>query len=431
MMQRREFIKKSGFIAGLGLVASAGACTIQKKRKTIVLWSGWDTVNIGDIGHTPGLLSLLQKYLPDVRIILIASTMNPAIRSMLEKRFGRIEIVVKDIFGDKILEPDIRDILGDADLFIRNSNTGSNTEYIHHLNEMGIPVGIFGQSLFPWFADGDAGILRVNQINKADFVYCRESITLQLLKNNNVQNPLLRFVPDACFGIDVRDDEGALGIMNQFGLEDKKFITIQLRTHTQSHDKEDMPPGYGPWKPIPENIPLDSNRAEKFIRLIVDWVDRTGNKVLIAPEAKKEMAANKRFIYDQLPERIKSFVVNLDRFWNVDTAASVFSRAHTVICHEPHSPVIALANGTPVIHTYSDEYGPKYHMFRDIGLSEWLMEHDSTPADKMSEALFGIENDYILAQSKVKASMDKTHNIFRKAMQEIAQVLDGPSLSKQ
>ncbi len=110
--------------------------------------------------------------------------------------------------------------------------------------------------------------------------------------------------------------------------------------------------------------------------LITRWVKKTGHKVLIAPEVKKEMEHNKRLIYDPLPPEIQKHVVNLDYFWNADEAASVFARAHTVVCHEPHSPIIALANGTPIIHTYSEFHSPKCWMFKDIGLPEWLLEID-------------------------------------------------------
>jgi hypothetical protein len=76
--------------------------------------------------------------------------------------------------------------------------------------------------------------------------------------------------------------------------------------------------------------------------------------------------------------------VNLEYFWNADEAASIFARAHTIVCHEPHSPIIALANGTPIIHTYSEFHSPKCWMFKDIGLPEWLLEMDETPVEKMA-----------------------------------------------
>ena len=37
----------------------------QKKPPRILLRSSWQIVNIGDIAHTPGVLALIEKYLPE------------------------------------------------------------------------------------------------------------------------------------------------------------------------------------------------------------------------------------------------------------------------------------------------------------------------------------------------------------------------------
>ena len=106
-----------------------------------------------------------------------------------------------------------------------------------------------------------------------------------------------------------------------------------------------------------------------------------------------------------LPDGLKPYVVNFDEFWNVDEACSFYARAHTVICHEPHTPIMALANGTPMMHTFSEFHSPKCWMFKDIGLEEWAPEFDSTPATQMFEILMGIHKDYPAAQAKVKKAM--------------------------
>jgi polysaccharide pyruvyl transferase WcaK-like protein len=195
--------------------------------------------------------------------------------------------------------------------------------------------------------------------------------------------------------------------MRKLGLEDRKFITIQLRTNTAKLPGVDdtRTPKLNPLHPTPEQIADDERRAAVYRDLITRWVKRTGFKVLIAPEVRKEMEHNKRLLHDPLPPDIRKHVVNLDTFWNADEAASVFARAHTAVCHEPHSLIIALANGTPIIHTYSEFHSPKCWMFRDIGLPEWLLEYDSTPAAKMAETLFAIHDDYPGALAKVKKAM--------------------------
>jgi hypothetical protein len=134
-------------------------------------------------------------------------------------------------------------------------------------------------------------------------------------------------------------------------------------------------------------------------------VKETGGKVVIAPEVEKEMIYNKKFVYDPLPDNLKQHVVNFDAFWNVDEACSFYARAHTVICHEPHTPIMALAMGTPMMHTFSEFHSPKCWMFKDIGLEEWAPEFDRTSARQMFDTLMGIHRDYAAAEAKVKKAM--------------------------
>lgn len=160
---------------------------------------------------------------------------------------------------------------------------------------------------------------------------------------------MLEFGPDGCFGIDVRDDVRGLATMKKLGLEDRKFITLQLRTNTAKLPGVDDSriPKLNPLHPTPTQIADDERRAAKDRELVTLWVKQTGLKVLISPGVMKEMEHNKRLIHAPLPREIQSHMVNLEYFWNADEAASVFARANTVVCHEPHSPIIALANGTP------------------------------------------------------------------------------------
>jgi hypothetical protein len=90
-----------------------------------------------------------------------------------------------------------------------------------------------------------------------------------------------------------------------------------------------------------------------------------------------------------------------------------------VVCHEPHSPIIALANGTPIIHTYSEFHSPKCWMFQDIGLPEWLLEMDETPVEKMVETLFAIDADYPAAQARVGKAMTYVQACFGKSMAKV------------
>jgi len=391
------------------------------KSRTILLKSAWDTINIGDIGHTPGTLRIFEQYLPDAHVILWAASLNDDIKAMLLRRFPKLEIVQGNLKKNDAKGKALKAAFARADICIHNSGMGQDTSFMAYCKEIGKPYGLYGQSYFPNFVEGKEAPARIELLNSAAFVYCREGKTLEILKNAGVKTPVLEFAPDGCFGIDVRDDERGLATLKKLGLEERKFITLQLRTHTAKHEGVDNPP-LNPLHPTPQMIVDDERRAAVYRELVTLWVRKTGLKVLISPEVKKEMVHNKRLIYDLLPANIQKNVVNLDSFWNADKAASIFARAHTVVCHEPHSPIIALANGTPIVHTYSEFHSPKCWMFKDIGLSEWLLEFDSTPAEKMAATLFKINADYPAALAKVKKAMDFVHQRQADTMTTVAAV---------
>ena len=55
----------------------------------------------------------------------------------------------------------------------------------------------------------------------------------------------------------------------------------------------------------------------------------------------------KEVLVDPLPSDVKKNVVWRDTYWLPDEAASIYSKAQAVVSVECHSPIIALANGTP------------------------------------------------------------------------------------
>lgn len=402
MISRRTFLKTSGLV--LGASALPVFAQTKKAKKTVLLQCAWATKNIGDIGHTPGTLRFLEQYLPEANVILWAQNTNEQVDAMLKRRFPTVEII-KGSLSQK--DGVVQQAVKRCDFFLRGPGMGQSTDFMAYCRKLGKPWGLQGQSYFPDMVEGKGAAERIELLNSAAFIYCRDSKTLGLLREHGVKPPVLEFGPDGCFGVDVRDEEKALARLKKHGLENKKFITMQLRTHSPSAPGVDdsRPQKLNPLHPTPQDIADDTRRAKVYQEIIANWVRDTGGKVVIAPEVNKEMMYNKQFIYDPLPEKLKPSVVNFDEFWNVDEACSFYARAHTVICHEPHTPIMGLAVGTPIMHTFSEFHSPKCWMFKDIGLEEWAPEFDSTPAPKMYEILMGIHRDYPAAQAKVKKAM--------------------------
>ena len=99
MINRRLFVKSislatsSLFTVLVSNEESFGAgSSMNLKGKKILLRSSWQTVNIGDIGHTPGVLHLLEKYLPDVEVRLWAGDVGNGVKELLLNRFPNLEI---------------------------------------------------------------------------------------------------------------------------------------------------------------------------------------------------------------------------------------------------------------------------------------------------------------------------------------------------
>ena len=421
MISRRAFLKSTGLVLGAGALPAAAKAL--QPQKTVLLQCGWAVKNIGDIGHTPGTLRFLKQHLPEAKVILWATHTNQQVDSMLMKRFPKLEIV-----KGSLLQKDgaVQEAIKRSDFFLRGPGMGQSTDFMKYCNKVGKPWGLQGQSYFSDMVTGPDAAGRIALLNSAAFIYCRDSKTLKTLRDAGVKPPVLEFGPDGCFGIDVRDEKKALARMKRHSLEEKKFITVQLRTHSPTSPGVDdkRPQKLNPLHPTLENIAVDTRRAKVYQDLIKMWVKETGWKVVIAPEVYKEMEYNKKFVYDTLPDDLKKHVVNFDEFWNVDEACSFYARAHTVICHEPHTPIMALAVGTPMIHTFSEFHSPKCWMFKDIGLEEWALEFDSTPAEKMFEILMGIHRDYSAAETKVKKAMAYVEERAASQMNVLKSVID-------
>src|SRR5512137_1969702 len=87
-MNRRAFITTTLATALAPLLWAA-----DKRPPRILLRSSWQTVNIGDIGHTPGALALLEKHLPGVEVWLWPSSVDNGVEEMLHRRFPKVRIV--------------------------------------------------------------------------------------------------------------------------------------------------------------------------------------------------------------------------------------------------------------------------------------------------------------------------------------------------
>ena len=86
-MNRRRFLSRT---AALTTLVSARAQSARPPR--ILLRSSWQSVNIGDIGHTPGALSLLERHFPEAEVTLWPGRLGHGSRELLTKAYPRLRI---------------------------------------------------------------------------------------------------------------------------------------------------------------------------------------------------------------------------------------------------------------------------------------------------------------------------------------------------
>ena len=85
---RRQFLHTALFSA-IGI----SVCAAANRAPRILLRSSWQVVNIGDIAHTPGVLALLEKNLPEVEVRLWPTSVDNGVEERLRARFPNLVII--------------------------------------------------------------------------------------------------------------------------------------------------------------------------------------------------------------------------------------------------------------------------------------------------------------------------------------------------
>ena len=146
---RHSFFQTAGLALG---AASLPSFAQNSPKKTVLLQCAWAVKNIGDIGHTPGTLRILEEYLPEAKVILWAAHTNEAVDAMLLKRFPGLEIV-KGSLGEE--DGPVRQAIARSDFFLRGPGMGQSTDFMAYCKKIGKPYGFQGQSYFPDMVTGE------------------------------------------------------------------------------------------------------------------------------------------------------------------------------------------------------------------------------------------------------------------------------------
>jgi hypothetical protein len=377
VQSRRTFIKNTASAAAFYGISPLSPIS-GKKRKTVLLCSSWQTFNIGDIAHTPGVLAILEKFLQGVDVMLWPHDVGNGVEEMLRKRFPSVAIVKN--------EEEIKNAFKKADFLVH----GSGPSLVGRANitrwkaETGKPYGIYGIT-FPgvYAARGTvvtASKVDIDILNNAEFAFFRDSPSMEFAKKSGIVCPVMEFGPDGTFAVDLRNDQAALLFMKENKLEEGKFLCCIPRYRFTEN-----------WLAKGKNRPFNQSQMDYNIKMkehdnaplraaITEVTRQTSMKVLICPEDETHVALGKSLILDHLPDDVKERVVWRDRYWLTDEALSTYRRSAGLFGLEMHSPIICIGQGIPAIVCRFYEQTSKGIMWKDIGLGDWLFDMDD-PAD--------------------------------------------------
>lgn len=89
---RWAFLRNS-FLASLSFIIAQSCKQSLIKKPAILIVSGWQDVNIGDIAHTPGMLHVLKTFIPNVDIILWKSSESKRVDTLISDNFPMVKII--------------------------------------------------------------------------------------------------------------------------------------------------------------------------------------------------------------------------------------------------------------------------------------------------------------------------------------------------
>ena len=372
-------------------------------RPSILLMSGWNYYNIGDVAITPGFLRLVQQYIPEARVTVLLHSYPNELGGYLKERFPDLAILPMEFKAGVPLSQPMEQAFADADLLVLNSGMtlsygyyGLEWErYIPRMlaflkaRENRLPYGVYGQSFDR--VEPQADILYRDVFRTAAFVYTRDSESLALLRKRGVACPEIGFTPDSTFAFNLRDDAAATEFRKRHQLEPGRFVAVVPRLDVSRFRNDGR-----------EKIDAEQTRA-----VIERYVASAREPVVLVHEVTRAIEPVKTMVFDPLSEEAKRWVRYHPDYWMPDAAQSVYASARAVVSMEMHSVILGLAAGTPSIHPFFGEAGLKQWMMRDIGLPQWLMDQDQVYAAGISDAMLAIYRDSADARARTAAAMDR------------------------
>src|SRR3954464_5341844 len=172
MLIHRISILSLAAVCAIGAFCTSNEFAAEPRKPRLLLRSSWQTVNIGDIAHTPGMLALLEKHRPDIAVTLWPSSVDRGVEALLRGRFPRVKIALTAADQEQALQ--------ECDFFLHGSGPGLvGAREAEGGRKAGKPYGFGGVTL----SDPEIAAHR-ELLAGAAFVFCRDTLSLDALKQS-------------------------------------------------------------------------------------------------------------------------------------------------------------------------------------------------------------------------------------------------------
>ncbi|WP_179756363.1 polysaccharide pyruvyl transferase family protein [Microlunatus parietis] len=397
--------------------------------------SGWQTVNIGDVAHSPGVLEAFRRFAPGVRLTLWARNIDDGVRQLLARYYPEVALVEERVGDDGSITPALERLFGEADLLVHGSGPSlvgkiETAAWRAHTHK---PYGFFGVTVDPLrpydgtlersaamidaIAGDLLGPLDRELLTDAAFVYCRDSLTRRFLQGQGIGVAELEFGADGTVIFDVVDDDHGAPVLAEYGLVEGQFLCAVPRLrYTPYYKIRGFAPRAEDWRKEAYNAGYAESDLDVLRQSIISWVRATDLPALIVPEMSYAVELAETRLAGTFPADVRDRVHVLPRFWDLAEAAAVYRRAAAVVSMECHSPLIALAEGVPSLYLRQPTDTIKGQMYHDLGLSESIIELTDAAAGEAVERVAKIASDLpaardAMARSRIAAYEGLRHHV--------------------
>lgn len=418
-------------------VATHRKGTVISATRSVLLRSSWANVNIGDVAHSPGLVTALRSLAPDADVVLWPLRLGEREEAMLREADPRLTIVRGELDDDGDPTTDeLRAAWDRADVLVHGSAAGAflDRELTAWRERTGKPYGYAGITVDALCPPGWGTLENLRAaawtlpssyqaeasraaLDGAEFVYTRDTTTLGYLRGQDISPGLLEFGPDGTFAYGYGDDRSAERLLADLQLDSGAFGCFVPRQRYVPY-----PDIYGiemtrEWhRKYAINAATTGPDLDVLAAAIAAWVRGTGQPALVVPEMSYAVELAQRELMPRVPEDVSDKVLVLDRYWPLEEAYAVYAHARAVVSMECHSPILATSHGAPTIYLRQPTETVKGQMYSDLGASGTVIEVERDGAAGVAAAIGRLLSE----ESSWRATSTAMNRAARSRLEDVA-----------